>query len=634
MGSIPDPSDWPPHAHALRDIELLLRCPICKEMFEAPTSLPCRHMFCSTCVRRHLQIKDECPSCNLKCKNGVVDLRACTALDAIVDVFRKGRPDLLQSVRGTQPTGPPVPALQHRSQPQPPEPAATTPKPLRRPSSINRMDADPEPDDDDFESDYAVPRAPNRALATPNEKPQPTPTPRSALKRNRTSSQSDDGCAASSISAAPAPMSHVTASSSLAEPSPEKFGRVDDIVNCPVCNKKVKNVNVSVHIDTNCTSLVHDPYGSSAANVFLSRRTPSTMNSPILRPTSSSKAGGNSGGAAAPKPVSASSFLAATTTTSTSTTSTATATAPIFPATSVVATHPPLPPLPLPPPAPPPAVAMARKPVVDYQQLKIPKMRQLLQEDGLRATGDWSAMKQRHAEFVLRFNANLDRAVPRPVEEVRRAVEKWEDERLAAAAAASGSVGAGAGTGGGGGGGAGGGGGDQHAMTEEIEQGIKRHKEQHREQFDELMRQAALTRARKRQKKDAAAAAATPGDADGGGGGGDGNSPAVAEAATMDAVRAPPPPPPPQPVLRRPPPVLPPLPLSPPRSRPPPPPPAAGGYSNAAVKSETELAGGGDVVVVSARSGGGGGGGGGGGVVRSSSSGVKMMVPFIDLTDG
>jgi hypothetical protein len=45
--SVTDPSDFPKDAPGLREIDAALRCTICLEFFDAPTTTACGHCFCS-----------------------------------------------------------------------------------------------------------------------------------------------------------------------------------------------------------------------------------------------------------------------------------------------------------------------------------------------------------------------------------------------------------------------------------------------------------------------------------------------------------------------------------------------------------------------------------------------------------
>ena len=48
----------------MKQLENILICPICYEVMTNPTSTPCLHVFCSICVRKYLQFKQECPCCH------------------------------------------------------------------------------------------------------------------------------------------------------------------------------------------------------------------------------------------------------------------------------------------------------------------------------------------------------------------------------------------------------------------------------------------------------------------------------------------------------------------------------------------------------------------------------------------
>jgi len=57
-----DPSDF--NAVQLSTLDEHLRCPICKEIFDATMLLStCSHSFCALCIRRSLSTEQICPKC-------------------------------------------------------------------------------------------------------------------------------------------------------------------------------------------------------------------------------------------------------------------------------------------------------------------------------------------------------------------------------------------------------------------------------------------------------------------------------------------------------------------------------------------------------------------------------------------
>ncbi|KAI0792831.1 hypothetical protein C8Q75DRAFT_751625 [Abortiporus biennis] len=62
---VQDPTDFPPSSETpgLRELDDALRCSICGELYSAPVSLSCGHTFCSLCLRDNLSHKQECPTC-------------------------------------------------------------------------------------------------------------------------------------------------------------------------------------------------------------------------------------------------------------------------------------------------------------------------------------------------------------------------------------------------------------------------------------------------------------------------------------------------------------------------------------------------------------------------------------------
>jgi len=72
-------------AEALTDVEDLVTCPMCLNIFDSPHSLPCRHSFCLACIRRHCNDKTptstpfDCPLCkqNFEVPGGGVEELPC-----------------------------------------------------------------------------------------------------------------------------------------------------------------------------------------------------------------------------------------------------------------------------------------------------------------------------------------------------------------------------------------------------------------------------------------------------------------------------------------------------------------------------------------------------------------------------
>ncbi|KAJ3109447.1 Peptidyl-prolyl isomerase cwc27 [Phlyctochytrium planicorne] len=92
-------SDWLPKAPHLSFFEDQLRCPICSEFFDTPSFLPCRHAFCSVCIRRHMSKGNNCPVCSAELKNKEKGYRFCLIFTQSVELFKENRSALLDIVR-------------------------------------------------------------------------------------------------------------------------------------------------------------------------------------------------------------------------------------------------------------------------------------------------------------------------------------------------------------------------------------------------------------------------------------------------------------------------------------------------------------------------------------------------------
>lgn len=65
--SAPEPeSDPTSHEDAVEKLKKHLKCPICQDVLQEPTTTKCGHMFCAPCIRVALSMKKQCPSCRTK----------------------------------------------------------------------------------------------------------------------------------------------------------------------------------------------------------------------------------------------------------------------------------------------------------------------------------------------------------------------------------------------------------------------------------------------------------------------------------------------------------------------------------------------------------------------------------------
>ncbi|KAG0295965.1 E3 ubiquitin-protein ligase rad18 [Linnemannia gamsii] len=67
-----------------------------------------------------------------------------------------------------------------------------------------------------------------------------------------------------------------------------------------------------------------------------------------------------------------------------------------------------------------------RIPKLTYSLLNDKQLRKKLQELGLLTNGDKTLMAKRHAEYTTIFNANCDSTRPKPVSELKKAMQVWE----------------------------------------------------------------------------------------------------------------------------------------------------------------------------------------------------------------
>uniref|UniRef100_H3DAW2 RING-type E3 ubiquitin transferase n=1 Tax=Tetraodon nigroviridis TaxID=99883 RepID=H3DAW2_TETNG len=100
--------DLPPNLAALKNVDNLLRCPICFDFLNITMMTKCSHNFCSLCIRKFFSYKLLCPVCNTQASEQ--DLRNNRLLDDLVTSFQHARQQLLKVVFESPPISPKTPA--------------------------------------------------------------------------------------------------------------------------------------------------------------------------------------------------------------------------------------------------------------------------------------------------------------------------------------------------------------------------------------------------------------------------------------------------------------------------------------------------------------------------------------------
>uniref|UniRef100_A0A3Q1G6X2 RING-type E3 ubiquitin transferase n=1 Tax=Acanthochromis polyacanthus TaxID=80966 RepID=A0A3Q1G6X2_9TELE len=100
--------DLPPGLGCLKNIEGLLRCPICFDFLNISMMTKCSHNFCSLCIRKFLSYKLQCPVCNSQMTES--DLRNNRLLDDLVVNFQAARQQLSKMSLESPPISPKTPS--------------------------------------------------------------------------------------------------------------------------------------------------------------------------------------------------------------------------------------------------------------------------------------------------------------------------------------------------------------------------------------------------------------------------------------------------------------------------------------------------------------------------------------------
>ncbi|KZO95755.1 hypothetical protein CALVIDRAFT_564416 [Calocera viscosa TUFC12733] len=99
---VSDPSDFPESFGILRTLDRTLRCPICKDLFNAPVLLgTCGHSFCSLCIREALKEgeKKECSACRVPTQES--SIKKNIVLEESVEAYKTARSTVLALANDT-----------------------------------------------------------------------------------------------------------------------------------------------------------------------------------------------------------------------------------------------------------------------------------------------------------------------------------------------------------------------------------------------------------------------------------------------------------------------------------------------------------------------------------------------------
>lgn len=101
---IPDSTDWLDTPLSLvAPLESSLRCQVCKDFFDNPVITSCSHTFCSLCIRRCLSSEGKCPVC--RSSDQETKLRRNWAVQELVEAFNIARPNVLDLARKARDSG-------------------------------------------------------------------------------------------------------------------------------------------------------------------------------------------------------------------------------------------------------------------------------------------------------------------------------------------------------------------------------------------------------------------------------------------------------------------------------------------------------------------------------------------------
>ncbi|KAI5119098.1 hypothetical protein M0805_004869 [Coniferiporia weirii] len=156
---------------------------------------------------------------------------------------------------------------------------------------------------------------------------------------------------------------------------------LEQVVSCPICTRGILMKNANAHIESNCTSLIvgSDGFKSRSKRTDTKNAWDNMFGGSSTRPGLRTKGKGRESRQKSPLEV--------------------------FDGT------------------------VERLPKPSYPVLKEKKIREMLAEHQLSTIGSKEQLVARHTQFVLMFNANLDRAesLRKPMSEIRKDLKRWEE---------------------------------------------------------------------------------------------------------------------------------------------------------------------------------------------------------------
>ncbi|KAG6845719.1 hypothetical protein H0H87_004985 [Tephrocybe sp. NHM501043] len=207
LTDVPDPTDFPPPTSApgLRELDTSLRCNICGEVYDAPVTITCGHSFCSHCIREALVEKQECPQCRKTTLEG--HIRPNSVVEDVVSYWNLSRSYILGLIKENE-------ERQRGS-------TLITPKAKKR---------------------KLTPDTAKRSGASTTTGASSLGSPSNAKRVKKSSSES-----LTTIPTSDAEEDELPGPSRVdQDPQP------DDLVDCPLCCKKVKYKNINLHMDKGC----------------------------------------------------------------------------------------------------------------------------------------------------------------------------------------------------------------------------------------------------------------------------------------------------------------------------------------------------------------------------------------------